>query len=66
MVGVTLRSGLPACPAGIRTVSRPGQPAECAWADNDTFGVVASPAMNVSQLAAQMRAIRPDVEHVVK
>ena len=31
-----------------------------------TFGLVASPAMNISQLAAQMRAIRPQVEHVVK
>jgi hypothetical protein len=28
--------------------------------------VVASPAMDVSQLAAQMRAIRPRVEHVAK
>jgi len=46
--------------------SVPGSVALCTWADNDTFGLVASPAMNVSQLAAQMRAIRPDVEHVVK
>ncbi len=43
-----------------------GSVALCTWADNDTFGLVASPAMNVSQLAAQMRAIRPSVEHVVK
>jgi len=34
----------------------------CTWADADTFGVVASPTMGLSQLAAQMRAIRPSVE----
>lgn len=44
----------------------PGSVALCTWADNDTFGVVASPAMNVSQLAALMRAVRPSVEHVAK
>jgi hypothetical protein len=43
-----------------------GSGALCTWVDNDTFGLVASPAMNVSQLAAQMRAIRPQVEHLVK
>jgi hypothetical protein len=43
-----------------------GSVALCTWADNDTFGLVASPAMTVSQLAAEMRAIRPQVEHVVK
>ena len=46
--------------------SAAGSVALCTWADNDTFGLVASPAMNVSQLAAQMRAIRPSVEHVIK
>jgi hypothetical protein len=46
--------------------SVPGSVALCTWVDNDTFGVVASPAMDVSQLAAQMRAIRPHVEHVIK
>jgi hypothetical protein len=46
--------------------SVPGSVALCTWVDNDTFGVVASPAMNVSELAAQMRAIRPHVEHVIK
>ena len=56
--------GQAACIGAQRGV--PGSVALCAWVDNDTFGVVASPAMNVSQLAAQMRAIRPDVEHVVK
>jgi hypothetical protein len=34
----------------------------CTWADSDTFGVVASQTMPISQLAVQMRAIRPGVE----
>jgi len=40
-----------------------GNVAMCTWADNDTFGLVASPTMDAAQLGAQMRAIRPDVEH---
>lgn len=51
--------GQAACAPGIH-----GGPAECAWADNDTFGVVVSATMNASGLAAQMREIRPLVEHV--
>ncbi|HEY6278096.1 MAG TPA: hypothetical protein VIX86_17390 [Streptosporangiaceae bacterium] len=43
-----------------------GQVALCTWADNDTFGVVASPTMSAAQLAAQMRTIRPQVEHTAK
>ena len=43
-----------------------GQVALCAWADNDTFGVVASPTMSTAQLAAQMRVVRPQVEHLAK
>ena len=44
-------------------VSRaPGSVAECAWADNDTFGVVASPTLAVSDLAAALRTVRPQVE----
>jgi hypothetical protein len=43
-----------------------GQVALCAWADNDTFGVVASPTMSAAQLAVQMRVIRPQVEHTAK
>jgi hypothetical protein len=43
-----------------------GSVALCTWADNDTFGVVASPTMNLTQLAAQMRVIRPGVEHSTK
>jgi hypothetical protein len=36
--------------------------AMCTWADGDTFGVVVSPTMGLTQLAAEMRAIRPTVE----
>jgi hypothetical protein len=39
-----------------------GSVALCTWADNDTFGLVASPTMDATQLGAQMRAIRPQVE----
>jgi hypothetical protein len=42
-----------------------GGVAVCTWADNDTFGVVASPTMDAAQLGVQMRIIRPGVEHVV-
>jgi hypothetical protein len=38
----------------------------CTWADSDTFGVVASPDMGLTQLAAQMRTIRPGVERQAK
>jgi hypothetical protein len=43
-----------------------GGPAECAWADNDTFGVVVSAMLNSAGLADVMRQIRPGVEHVVR
>lgn len=46
--------------------SMPGTIALCAWADNDTFGVLASPTMHAAQLGAEMRVIRPGMEHVVK
>jgi hypothetical protein len=36
--------------------------AMCTWADGDTFGVLTSPTMSLTELAAQMRAIRPSVE----
>jgi hypothetical protein len=42
--------------------SQNGRLAECAWADNDTFGVVASPTLNATKLAAEMRQLRPMVE----
>jgi hypothetical protein len=46
--------------------SVPGSVALCTWADNDTFGVVASLTMNATRLAAEMRAMRPMVERVAK
>jgi len=46
--------------------SVPGSVALCTWADNDTFGVVASPNMDATMLASQMRVIRPGVEHLAK
>jgi len=39
-----------------------GHPAECVWADGDTFGLVASPALSASTLAGELRSIRPLVE----
>jgi hypothetical protein len=41
-------------------------PAECAWADGDTFGLIASPTLSASALASELRSMRPQVEHVVK
>jgi hypothetical protein len=46
--------------------SVPGSVALCTWADNNTFGVVASPTMSAAKLAVQLRTIRPMVEHVAK
>jgi hypothetical protein len=43
-----------------------GHPAECAWADDDTFGVLLSPTMTASELASQLRLMRPQIEHLVK
>jgi hypothetical protein len=40
-----------------------GRVAECVWADNDTFGVVASQTLSASSLAHEMRQMRPMVEH---
>ncbi len=39
---------------------------ECAWADNDTFGVIASPVLSATELGEELRTMRPMVEHVVK
>jgi hypothetical protein len=41
-----------------------GRVAECVWADDDTFGVVASQTLGPAGLANEMRAMRPLVEHV--
>ena len=46
--------------------SVPGSVALCTWADNDTFGVVASLTMNATKLAAEMRVMRPMVERIAK
>jgi hypothetical protein len=43
-----------------------GHPAECAWADNDTFGLFASPALSASTLAGELRSMRPLVERSAK
>ncbi|HEU5419552.1 MAG TPA: hypothetical protein VFV41_17815 [Streptosporangiaceae bacterium] len=40
-----------------------GRQAECAWADNDTFGLVASTTLDGQALANEMRQLRPQVEH---
>jgi len=53
--------GLAACVPGTS-----GRPAECAWADNDTFGLFASPALSASALGTDMRAMRQLVEHRAK
>ncbi len=39
---------------------------ECVWADNDTFGVIASPVLSPTELGNELRIMRPMVEHVVK
>ena len=46
--------------------SVPRSVALCTWADNDTFGEVASPTMSAAKLAVQLRTIRPMVEHVAR
>lgn len=43
-----------------------GGPAECAWADNDTFGVVVSATLSAAGLANEMRLMRPQIEHKAK
>ncbi len=50
--------GAAACVPGVS-----GRPAECAWADNDTFGLVASTTLTGEALAGEMRQLRPQVEH---
>ena len=39
-----------------------GNPAECAWADNDTFGLVTSPTLDARALASELRQMRLQVE----
>jgi hypothetical protein len=40
-----------------------GRLAGCVWADNDTFGLVASQTLSSTGLANEMRQMRPMVEH---
>ena len=42
-----------------------GRLAGCVWADDDTFGLVASQTLSSSGLANEMREMRPMVEHQV-
>ena len=42
-----------------------GRLAGCVWADNDTFGLVASQTLSSTGLADEMRQMRPMVEHQV-
>jgi hypothetical protein len=54
-------------PMGGQAACVPGSHmTECVWADNDTFGVVASPVLTAAELSRELRALRPSVERVVK
>jgi hypothetical protein len=53
--------GQAACVPGVG-----GHPAECAWADGDTFGLIASPTLSATALANELRVMRPEVEHVAR
>ncbi|HXS61339.1 MAG TPA: hypothetical protein VN767_00595 [Streptosporangiaceae bacterium] len=53
--------GQAACAPGAN-----GAPSECAWADNDTFGVVVSATLTATGLADEMRVMRAQVEHTTK
>ena len=48
--------------AAVCVPSQAGRPAECVWADNDTFGLVASPTLGAASLGQELRRIRPLVE----
>jgi len=52
--------GRAACVSAQANVA--GKVALCTWADNDTFGLVASPTMDAVQLGEEMRTFRPGVE----
>lgn len=58
--------GMAACVNAQASVAGSMALSLCTWADNDTFGVVASPTMNAARLAIQLRAIRPSVERAAK
>jgi hypothetical protein len=56
--------GKAACAEEGATTS--SQVSMCVWFDNDSFGEIVSPTMNATTLATVMRAVRPDLEIVVK
>jgi hypothetical protein len=60
----TAAGSLGGAAACIPSVS--GNPAECAWADSDTFGLVASPTLGAQALATEMRQMRLKVERLAK
>jgi hypothetical protein len=43
-----------------------GRVAMCAWSDNDSFGILTSPALNAASLADLMVQDRPLIELVKK
>ena len=49
-----------------QTAGTAGSVAMCAWSDNDTFGILASPALNAAGLADHMVQDRPLIELVKK
>jgi hypothetical protein len=53
--------GQAACAPGAN-----GSPSECAWADNDTFGVVVSATLSANGLADEMRQMRTQLERTAK
>jgi hypothetical protein len=59
--GAGVLGGQAACAPGSN-----GRPAECAWADDDTFGVIISPTLSAAGLASEMRQMRPLVEHAAR
>jgi hypothetical protein len=46
--------------------ARGSTPAECAWADDDTFGVLVSPTLGAAALARELRAVRPLAERPLR
>jgi hypothetical protein len=56
--------GSAACVTARSTAA--GNVALCTWADNDTFGVLSSLTMSVTQLSSEIPTIRPAVEHTAR
>jgi hypothetical protein len=64
--GATSTSAGPIGGDAACTPSTGPDPAECAWADDDTFGLVASPTLGTAALASEMRQMRLQIEHRVR